>query len=122
MLNENTDAIDAINDILTTYCDDQFDNQTEVVSYVERADATLRLHALKLDSADIEAFAASDDDARGEAVSTTFPIYGTNDEQTEYDLVVTYTFDEDDGRFIIDMEMLYSFELEGFEYDEDEEE
>ena len=48
-----------------------------------------------------------------------FPIYTSNSDQSEFDLTVSYTFDDDMGRYLIDMDVDYSREDDD-EDDEDE--
>lgn len=115
MQNENInesldDDIDEINDILTSYCD-QPSASVDVAAFIEKADATLRLKNLQLDFDDVEAAKLDSMDSDG-IVSLSFPVYDADKQQTDLDLVLSYVFDEEDGKFLIDLELCYEWEHE----------
>lgn len=113
------DFLDQINEKLSELCSVDFAHVTDLVSYVEKADLLLRLDGFRLDSSDIEDLETDQDESVGELTEVIFPIYTSNSDQSEFDLTVSYTFDDDMGRYLIDMDVDYSREDDD-EDDEDE--
>lgn len=116
---QESDFLDKINDRLVELCDTDFAHVTDLVSYVERADHYLRLEGYRLDPEDVERLSSAQETAEGELSEDIFPIYSNDGEQTEFDLTVSYTFDEDLARYLIDMEVDYSWEAGDPEDDEE---
>lgn len=119
-LNEENmiDFLDQINDKLSEVCAVDFAHVTDLVSYVEKADLLLRLDGFRLDSSDIESLEADQEESIGEITEVVFPIYTSDGDQSDFDLTVSYTFDDDMGRYLIDMDVDYSREDEDEEDDE----
>lgn len=113
------DFLDQINEKLSELCATDFAHVTDLSSYVEKADLFLRLDGFRLDSSDIEALETDQDESIGELTEVLFPVYSSDGDQTEFDLTLSYTFDDDMGRYLIDMEVDYTREDE--EEDDEEE-
>lgn len=109
---EFSDELDDINDQLTVFCERTFTDYSEVIDFVEHADMLLRSKGLNLHYNDVENIRISLEDlSEKEAISFTIPVY-KDDEQSDYNLVVTYYRDSMDGEYEIDMELQYSWEAE----------
>lgn len=109
---EFIDDLDEINDQLTVFCKKTFTDYSKVIDFVEQANMLLRTKGLYLHHSDIENIRASLEDlSEKEAVSFTIPVY-QEDSQSDYNLVVTYYRDSEDGEYEIDMELQYFWETE----------
>jgi hypothetical protein len=116
---EFNDDLDYINDQLTVYCEKTFTDFGMVVSYVEMADSLLRTKGLNLDFSDVESIRINlEDPSEQEAINFVIPVY-KGDEQSEFNLVVTYYQDTDDSEFEIEMELQYVWETDSDDEDDE---
>ncbi len=120
---DEKDVVDFINDLLTKTCETSMQSGEDVASYIEKADEILRMKGLSLDFSDIENVRGDVDTDLddGEVVNILLPIYRA-DEQSEYNLAVNYSWEDDMDSLLIDMEMQYVWEedMGDDDYDLDE--
>lgn len=109
---EFIDELDDLNDHLTVFCEKPFTDYKEVIDFVKHADMLLKTKGLYLHYDDVENLQISlEEPLEKEAISFTIPVYKEND-QSDYNLVVTYYRDSKDSEYEIDMELQYSWETE----------
>lgn len=114
-LNEEfSDTLDEINDNLTDLTLDEVVGIEGVSDTIGKIDARLNQNNLKLDWDEVEALIDEwEVPDEFEAINILLPVYDENNEQTEYNLSLTYAIsDSGDQSYTLDVEVQYEWEAD----------
>lgn len=127
-LNEEFDAqIDDINDEITTLAErTTIRNTSDLVDALYEVNAVLEKNNLTLDYNHIEDFKANakKPSELDDGVNIVFPLYDSNNEESDFNLSMTYAVDDEDENgqiFFVEFEVQYFWEVDSDLEDEYEE-
>ncbi len=115
MLNEEqSNTVDEINELLTNIVAGDLTSQDEILALINTIDGICRDKLnIHLDQEDIDdTFENWEEATEFEAVNSLFPLYEKSDEQSPYNLSLTYALGETENTYIIDAEVQYEWEAE----------
>lgn len=107
----NIEVIDTLNDRLTEMTDEVVQDSTALAVLIGEVDKVLGASGMRLDFEDIESlFEDWEEPSEYDAINVVFPLVGKDNEQTEYNLSLTYAMAEDTTGYMVDLEVQYSWE------------
>lgn len=109
----NIEVIDVLNDQLTDMTDSVVQDSVALANLMAEVDKLLRSQGMSLDYNDIESlFDEWEEPNEYDAINVVFPLTGADNEQTEYNLSLTYAVAEAETGYMVDLEIQYSWETD----------
>lgn len=114
MIEEFSDSLDNINDAITDLTVDNFTGMESVETLIVDINKVLGDNGMSIDFNDVEnVFSEWEEPTEFEAVNVVFPLYDSENSVTEYNLSITYAYDDANSKsLIIDAEVQYEWELD----------